>query len=81
VIETLRRTATSRLSTGTQTCCFRLDARREPEALALLDPVQRKSASQVFEGQIRRLASVDDSLHDVRGEKGTIQNPRDITLV
>jgi hypothetical protein len=41
---------------------------------ALLDPTEWYAMGQFFEGQIWRLASIEDRFHDVGSEKSALQN-------
>jgi hypothetical protein len=55
--------------------------RGEAELPALLDPTRRQAVGQFLKGQIRRLASIEDRLHNVGSEKCAFQNPAHVPLV
>ena len=54
--------------------------RGESELPPLLDPTERQAVSQFLEGQIRRLASIEDRFHNVGSEKSAFQNPAHVSL-
>jgi len=51
------------------------------ELPSLLDPTEWQAMGQFLEGQIWRLASIEDRFHDVGSEKSTFQNAAYVSLV